>query len=83
MLPVLGREVVECEQFVSVLREFLDGLWILCRVSVDELVGRDDRIGSCRGIPDFSKRRLGLAVLRLGHDVEDVADLVELIPTSG
>lgn len=62
---------------VAIFGELLSGLWILARVCIDEPVKRYDRVSACRGIPGFSERRLGTAVLRPGQRVEYVCDFMK------
>lgn len=66
MLPTLGREVVEREQRVTILRRFLNGLRIFGPIRVDELVERDDRVRARRGVPDLSSAALAFACCDFG-----------------
>jgi hypothetical protein len=67
---LLGREVVEGEQLVAVLRELLDGLWIFRRIDRDAPRGHQ-RLGLGFGIPDVRRVRVRAAVLHLGRAEAD------------
>ncbi|VVE86031.1 hypothetical protein PSP31121_05670 [Pandoraea sputorum] len=69
MLPVLGREVVEGEQIVAVLLEYLSGLRIFGLVARNELVEGRDGLGTRGRIPDLAKPRFGFAMLRLRQGI--------------
>ncbi|VVE51701.1 transposase [Pandoraea horticolens] len=77
MLLMLSRDVTECEQCVSIFREFLDCLRVPGRVRVDELIERNNCIGARRSIPDLRECRLGLPMLRFWHRIADVSDFAK------
>ena len=65
MLPVLGGEVVEGEQRLTILDQAFDGLVVFDAPGFDEGVERSERIFLGLGHPDFLERPLGFRVLAL------------------
>ena len=65
MLPVLGREVVEREQFVQVIDDLRDGLGVLDAVGGLELLDRPAGMVEVFSVPDLSEVLLRSGVRRL------------------
>ena len=78
--PVLGREVVEGEEDVAVLRETAACPLVLRPVLLQEVVEGLGRHLPGFGEPDLVKIALGLGKESLGHLVEDVCRLVNPAP---
>jgi hypothetical protein len=77
MLPVLGGEVVEREQRLTILGQAFDGLVVFDAPGFDEGVERGERIFLGLGHPDFLERPLGFRVLALRQLVQDIGGLVD------
>ena len=77
MHPVLGRVVVEGEQFVEIVGDLRDGLGELGAVA--ELERGDGAAGmvAVLGVPDLRESLLGAGVGGLGQRREDIGDLVK------
>jgi hypothetical protein len=65
MFPVLGREVVEGKQRITVLDEALDRLLVFDAPGFDEDIGRYKRILLGLRDPDLLQRALGFRMLAL------------------
>src|SRR5258708_15814494 len=76
MFPVLGREVVESKQRVSILAQAIGGLLVFQRVALDEGVERQLGCGLGFGHPDLLQRSFGLRVLALRQLAKYVGGLV-------
>jgi len=80
--PVLGGVVIERQEHVEVVGDLRDRLGPLRGVVGLERRGRLLRVLTVLGVPDLRKRGLRARLSGLGQGVEDVGDLVELMPTS-
>src|SRR5437773_12283883 len=63
MFPVLGREVVESKQRVSILAQAIGGLLVFQRVALDEGVERQFGSNLGFGHPDLLQRSFGFRLL--------------------
>ena len=77
MLPVLGWEVVECQEYVTIFLEALAGSVVLRAVLFQEVVEGLVGILARFRHPDFVDVGFRLWLNTLGHLVEDIAGLVE------
>jgi hypothetical protein len=77
MLPVLGREVIERQQAIPVLRELLHGFRILCLVRCDECFERCQGIGTSGGHEDVLHGRLRSGLLRRWQRIQHITQLME------
>src|SRR6266571_3498603 len=77
VLPVLGRKVIEGEQWVAIFAEALDSLLVLEAVALDEAI--ECSLGVLPGLrhPDVLQRTLGLCLQALGQLVQDIRRLVQ------
>src|SRR5260370_17118474 len=75
VLPVLGRKVIEGEQWVAIFAEALDSLLVLEAVAFDEAI--ECSLGVLPGLrhPDVLQRTLGLCLQALWHLVQDIVRL--------
>jgi hypothetical protein len=80
--PVLGGVVVEAEEHVEVVGDLGGCLGPLDAVVGGEPLRRGSGVGLVFGVPDLGQRGLRARLGRLGKRVEDVGDLVPLMPTS-
>src|SRR5256886_8120363 len=76
MFPVLGREVVESKQRVSILAQAIGGLLVFQRVALDEGVERQFGSNFGFGHPDLLQRSFGLRLLAFRQLGEHVRGLV-------
>src|SRR6187549_926715 len=86
MLPVLGGEVVECEQRLAILAQAFGGLIVFNLVALDEGVESSVSIRLRLGHPDRLQGTLGLRMLALRQPVQDVRRFVHpaaLLPRLG
>src|SRR3990170_4898346 len=76
MLPVLGREVIEGEQWLAVLAEALDRLVVLDAIAFDEVIECSLGMRPGRRHPDVLQGALGLCLQALWQLVQDIRRLV-------
>src|SRR6266568_6893322 len=76
MFPVLGREVVESKQRVSILAQAIGGLLVFQRVALDEGVERQLGCGLGFGHPYLLQRAFGFRLLALRQLGKYVGGLV-------
>src|SRR5437899_3211981 len=76
MFPVLGREVVESKQRVSILAQAIGGLLVFQRVARDEGVERQFGSNLGFGHPDLLQRSFGFRLLAFRQLGEHVRGLV-------
>src|SRR2546422_9820750 len=76
MFPVLGREVVESKQRVSILAQAIGGLLVFQRVALDEGVERQFGSNLGFGHPDLLQRSFGFRLLAFRQLGEHVRGLV-------
>jgi hypothetical protein len=80
--PVLGRVVIERQELLGVVGDLGDGLAELRAIGVGEGPDRLLGMGFILRPPDLGQVLLRARVRRFGQRREDVAGLVELMPTS-
>src|SRR6059058_818429 len=76
MFPVIGREVVESKQRVSILAQAIGGLLVFQRVALDEGVERQFGSNLGFGHPDLLQRSFGFRLLAFRQLGEHVRGLV-------
>ena len=67
MLPVRGREIIECQQLVTIFGQTPGGLGILRLIGRDEAVKGFVSLVFDLGLPDRMERGFGLTVERFGQ----------------
>lgn len=77
MLPVLGREVVERQQFVTIFTEALGHLWVIGTVGLHEEVKSLMGLLTYIGHPDVVQPLFGPRLQSLRQFVNDVAVIVK------
>jgi len=80
--PVLGGVVVELQEHVKIVGDLRDGLGPLRPVGLGERFRGPLGVVAVLGVPDLRECLSGAGLGRLREAVEDVGDLVDLMPIS-
>lgn len=77
VLPMFGREVIECQEHVAVFGQFGDGLVVFHAICHDEVIECKRGIHPRFSLPDVVQIALCLGLNRLRHRVQHIARFME------
>ena len=77
---MLGREIIECQQFIAVPEQAFGGIRVFRLEGVDEQIERGMCILAGLGLPYVMQHFLRLGLGSLGEIVQDIAGFVHPAP---